>query len=255
MNKLGGSLFVFEALKHDYCISEAIQSLKACCDEVVLLDCGSQDGTAELVKSFEDSKTKVVCLPFEGWVRMKGKEKLSHFANMCKNMLQTEWRLDLQADEIIDERSFGAIREAINKDEEAYFCTRLNLWGNSQHVLNVPDGRKPVGDKIIRLAKTKYFSVDDSEGIFAPASWDYLNQIKIWHMGFVRSKYVHTKKIEHMLTQVFGMGNDKKVEEMNGVFDPFVNFSREDLVPISEPLPIFVQQWAKERDEINGFVI
>lgn len=255
MNKLGGSIFFYNPESMDYCWREAIKSLQGVCDEVVVLDCGSTDGSQELVKEFADDKTRVVCLPNKEWALMKGKEKLSHFANMCKNMLTTEWRLDIQADEVIDERSYGIIRAAIELDNEAYFCHRINLWGDSQHQLNVSDDRKPVGNKIIRLAKTKYFSVDDSEGIFAPASWLYWERIKIWHMGFVRNKYIHTNKIEYMLTKVFGMGMDEKVTAMNGVFDPFSNFSREDLIPIQEPLPKVVQEWAAERDRINDFKI
>jgi hypothetical protein len=255
MPTLGVSIFCYNAISQDYCLEESVASAKALADEVILLDCGSTDQSDELCRSLEDEKTKVVCLPQSEWAALKGKEKLSHFANTCKNMLSTDWRFDLQIDEVISERSFPFIREAISKDEESFFCTRVNLWGNSQHKLNVEDGRKPVGDKIIRLAKTKYFSVDDSEGIFAPASWDFLDKIKIFHMGFVRDKHIHMKKIDHMLTKVFGMGPDPKLEEMKDGFDPWVNFSKSDVVPIGEDLPIFVQEWAKKRDEINNIII
>lgn len=257
MNKLGGSLFCYQGLSQDYCLKEAIESLIALCDEVVLLDAGSQDQSAELMKSFASNKVKVVCLPKSEWDAMgKGKEKLSHFTNLAKQMLSTEWHFNLQADEIIAENSYDAIREAIEQDREGYLCTRINLWGDSQHQLNVPHSRSPVGTKICRLAKTKYFSTDDGENLFCgQAAWEYLDRIRIWHMGFVRNKYIHTQKIEHMLTKVFGMGMDEKVTAMNGVFDPFSNFSRQDLIPIQEPLPLVVQEWAAERDRINNFKI
>jgi hypothetical protein len=187
---------------------------------------------------------------------MKGKEKLSHFANVAKSMLSTEWHYCQQADEVLHEDSFKYVREAIEQNNEAYFCHRINLWGNSQHQLNVEDSRKPVGNKIIRLAKTKYFSVDDAEGLFAPASWDYLDKIRIYHMGFVRNKYIHTQKIENMLMKVFGHNElDPKVVEMKGIFDPWANFSKQDLVSINEVLPKFVQEWAKQRDEINKIIV
>ena len=44
---LGGSLFVRNAIQYDYCVEEAIESLAACCDEVFVLDCQSDDGTTE----------------------------------------------------------------------------------------------------------------------------------------------------------------------------------------------------------------
>lgn len=257
--KLGGTLFCYNAISQDYCLAEAVASLKALCDKCVILDAGSTDGTPSLVRSFADDRTKVICLPNEAWESQNGREKLAHFTNIAISELTTEWNFNLQADEVIHEDSFVAIREAIEQpNAESFWNWRINLWGNSQHYLDVPDDRKPVGDCIIRLAKTKYKSIDDAQSIDAqPANDDYLEAIRIYHMGFVRSKYVHTKKIRHMLVDVFEMGgNDPNVEAMGDVFDCWkMGFSKEDVKPIIEPLPIFVQQWAMERDKINNFEI
>jgi glycosyltransferase involved in cell wall biosynthesis len=253
-NTLGGSIFCYRGLANDYCVKEAIESLIACCDRCVLLDIGSDDGTAELMKSYESETVKVILLTKEMWDAQKGETKLSYFANVAIEALDTDWQICLQADEVISERSFDAIREAINNPHaEAYFVTRLNLWGNSKYYLDVPDDRKPVGQTIIRIAKTKYRSVGDAQSLHSPiVNADYIDKIKIFHMGFIRSRYVHTEKIRYMLCEVFGHAEtDKKVEAMNGVFDPFVHFTKEDLKPIPEPLPRFVQAWAESRDKIN----
>jgi glycosyltransferase involved in cell wall biosynthesis len=254
--KLGGTLFVRNGLMYDYCTEEAVASLQALCDEVVVLDAGSDDGTDDLVRTFEDEKTKVICLPKEEWFKQHGRYKLAYFTNLAMAALSTEWHINLQADEVIDEKSFFAIREAIEQPEaEGYFVRRVNLWGDSKHELNVGYDRLPVGKEIIRLAKTGYLSIDDAQSINAPAEWNYLNRIKFYHMGFVRSKFKHTHKVKQMLEDIFLMGNDAKVEAMNGVFDPWVHFSKQDIKPIQEELPVFVQEWAKERDIINDFKI
>ena len=255
---LGGSLFVFNSISQDYCLSEAVASLKYLCDNVVILDAGSDDGTADMVKSFEDEKTQVILLPNSMWHSQQGREKLSYFTNIAINALDMDWNINLQADEAIHEGCFDTIRKAIEEpNAEGYWVSRINLWGNSQHYLDVPDERKPVGDKIIRLCKTKYQSIDDAQSIHCPnADWKFVDDIKIYHMGFIRNKYIHCKKIKHMLVDVFQMGeNDKKVDAMEGVFDPWVHFSKEDVKPIQEPLPVFVQEWAKKRDEINNVII
>lgn len=257
MKTLGGTIFIRNAIEYDYCLYEAVASLQELCDEVVVLDAGSTDGTDIMVRTLENKKTKIVCLPKEEWHKQHGRYKLAYFTNLAMASLATDWHINLQGDEVIHEKSFDAIREAIEvPNAEAYFVSRINLWGNSQHQLNVGYDRLPVGKEIIRLAKTGYLSIDDAQSIDAPADLSYLQKIRFYHMGFVRSKYKHTEKIRQMLVDIFEMGeNDKKVDAMNGVFDPWVHFSKQDVIPISEELPKFVKEWAAERDRINGFQI
>lgn len=254
---LGGSLFVYNAQSQDYSYIEAIECLIELCDEVVVLDAGSDDGTvAKLKASFwnpGNSKVRLLLLDGSEWRMLRGKEKLAHFTNYAIGSLTTDWNFNLQADECIHENCFDAIRAAIEKPEEAYRVRRINLWGDSEHALSVPHDRSPVGTNIIRLAKTKYRSVDDAEGIYAPASSELYDRdaVRMYHTGFVRNKFLHCRKIEHMQTKVFGMGFDPKVEAMRGVFDPWAIFDKKDVVSISEPLPKFIQSWAALRDEIN----
>lgn len=52
MPTLGGSIFVRNAIKYDYCIKESIACLAALCDEVFILDCQSDDGTTEMLAEY-----------------------------------------------------------------------------------------------------------------------------------------------------------------------------------------------------------
>src|SRR5690606_3090556 len=144
---LGGSLFFNNPESQDYCWREAIRCLQAMCDEVVVLDAGSDDGSQDLVMEFVNEETKIVRLPASEWNKMRGKEKLSHYTNVAKVLLTTEWQFNLQADESVASWCFPFIRQAIERDEETFFCTRINMWGNSKHQLNVDHSRTPVGTK------------------------------------------------------------------------------------------------------------
>ena len=67
-------------------------------------------------------------------------------------------------------------------------------------------------------------------------------------MGFVRDKKKHVEKIKHMQAEVFRVGVDPKLEGME-VFNGEKWFDyKKDLIPIGEPLPAIIQQWAKERE-------
>src|SRR6185503_6629055 len=139
------------------------------CDEISVVDAGSQDGTVDILKTLEDAKTKITYLSKDEWDAQHGREKLAYFMNRAIELLDTEWQFALQADEGIHENSFPVIRHAIEYEVDAYFATRYKLGKTPYLMLNVDQSRKPCSTEIIRLAKTQYRAVDDGEQIAVPS--------------------------------------------------------------------------------------
>jgi hypothetical protein len=246
MPTLGGIIFVRNAIQYDYCLAEAVESLREICHEIVMLDVGSDDGTDALVMSLQDRKTKAYLFGRDVWDGLHGREKLATFQNMALSFLDTDYYFLLQADEVLHEDSFPFIRKAIETNKEGFYVTRLNLWKDCNHVLDVPQERKPCSTEIIRLAKTNHFSVGDGESIGCNnASTEFMEGIKIWHLGFVRKKEVMIDKIKNMQTGVFEIPYDPKLDGMK-VFDWKAWFSEEDLKPITGH-PKFITNWIKTR--------
>jgi len=243
---LGGTVFVFDAIKSDYCITEVVASLKEFCDKVIVLDAGSTDGTVDLVRSFEDKKTKVVLSSNERWHQIRGRQKLSYFTNMAASFLTTDYQFNCQADEILKETCYDAVRKAIEQNQEAYLIKRINLWASPYLRLDVTQDRKPCSTEVVRLAKIGYQSVDDAEHLAAPYSPDFVEDIRLYHMGFVRERKAMVYKCNHIQGEVFEIEPDAKLKGME-VFDPYQWFSPADLKPIEEPLPLLIQDWAAKR--------
>lgn len=249
--KLGGTLFIHNGIEFDYCFMEAIRCLQEFCDEVVVVNVGSTDGTTQQLQDLVTAgpTTKIVHLPKNVWESYHGKEKLAIFTNMALPYLTgCDYYFNLQADEIVHENSYEAIREAIQTDKEAFLARRINLWGSPFTKLVVPESRMPCSTAIIRLARLEYRSVGDGESIQAPAESDYLEKIRIFHMGFVRKRSIMKHKIMHMQENVFCMDHDPKLDKSE-IFDPSLWFTGDELATLKEPLPKIIQRWALERSE------
>lgn len=241
-------MFVHNGIELDYNFRETIENMKAFADQVVILDVGSEDGTDIVCNQYADYKTKVICYDRLAWDEQKGKEKLAYFQNQAKKHLNTDYYMVVQADEVVHEASFGAIREAINWGLPAYMVTRHNLWFDPWHQLNVEQGRKPCSTEVIRLALTKFDSIGDGESFDCPqVCFDFLDAIRIYHMGFVRDLDVMKKKVIYIQEQVFQTPHDARLDE-DVAFNPHRYFNiYDDAESISEPLPKHIQKWANER--------
>lgn len=251
MNKLAGTLFVRNGIQYDYCFMESINCLLEFCDYVVVVDAGSDDGTLEKIQIIDSPILKVISLPKSDWDGQQGKEKLNYFTNVAIQEIDRmgfQYNFNLQADEIVHENSYDAIRRAIQNDSEGYLCKRVNLWKSPYLQLDVPQHRKPCSDVVLRLAKSNYRSYGDAESINAPAEYGFIEQIKIYHMGFVRKREIMKSKIINMQCGVFGMENYDGKLDKEELFNPDLWFNpEEDLIPISEPLPKIIENWAFER--------
>lgn len=243
---LGGVIFIRNGEQYDYCYKEAIACLQEMCDKVVILDAGSDDGTAEIVQQYEDQNTMVVCLGKEEWDKQQGREKLAYFQNLALSFLDTDYYFLLQGDEIISEKSFDAIREAMSSGGEAFYCQRVNLWKDCNSFIKVPEIRQPCSTMIVRLARTKYKSVGDGESIEAPPNMYFADRINIIHYGFVRNKSVMKAKVINMQENVFGIDHDPKLDKSE-IFDWSLWFNENELSPLKEEHPKFIKEWIKSR--------
>lgn len=251
MSTLGGAIFVYNGEKFDYCYKESIQCLKELCDEVVICAIPSDDGTIEGILPLLDEKTKLILVDEELWNVTKGKERLSYFSNIAIANIHTTHIYYQQADEITHQDSFPFIRKAIEQDKEGFMCTRFNLWRDHHSMLNVQGTRNPCSPQVIRLAKSHARCVDDAESLRAQVSFEFVNDIIIFHLGYTRKREVMKSKIINMQVGVFQMSeHDKRLDE-DELFQPMKYFEEHELKPIPKSLPKFIQAWCAERTYVD----
>jgi hypothetical protein len=113
---VSGFTFIRNALKYDYPIVEAINSILPLCDEFIVAVGKSEDDTLGLIRSIKNDKIKIIETLWDDTLRIGG-EVLAVETNKALNHVskQADWCFYIQGDEVIHEKYLPAIREAMRQ--------------------------------------------------------------------------------------------------------------------------------------------
>lgn len=254
MKQLAGTMFIRNGIQYDYCFIESIVSLLNLCDAVFVVDAGSNDGTLEMLRLIDHPKFNLIERSEEEWHKQKGKgrSKLCYFTDIAIEAAQKEgyeYNFYCQADEVVHEKSFKHIRKACTLNWPGYMISRINLWGSPYYQLDVTQDRLPCSNEVIRLAKTSYRSIGDAESLNVPeVSMYFINDIRMYHMGFVRDRERMIDKSINMQENIFEFDSHDPKLDVAPEFKPELWFDfKKDLKLINEPLPESVKDWAAKR--------
>src|SRR5438093_1621121 len=98
---LSGFTLVHNAVKLDFPIVAAIQSLLEACDEVVVNVGASDDGTRDLVTGVDDPRVRIIDRKWEFGI---GDEMLAVETQRAMDACRGSWGISMQADEVLRER-------------------------------------------------------------------------------------------------------------------------------------------------------
>jgi hypothetical protein len=114
--KVSGFTFVRNAVKFDYPVVEAITSILPICDEFIIALGNSEDATEDLIKSIASPKIKIVRTVWDDSLREGGRtfalETDKAFKEISKD---SDWAFYIQADEVVHEKYYSSIKEAMLK--------------------------------------------------------------------------------------------------------------------------------------------
>ena len=259
MTTLGGSLFVRNAIQYDYCVKEAVASLAALCDEVFILDCQSDDGTTQMLGDYISENFSNVKYQTNGdWNCGKDYKKLATLANACIKHLNTDWHFMLQADEVIHEDSFETIRKIINENKkvgrQTFAVRRFNLFGTVDHHIRFDLPQKPCSDQPVRIGTKGTKAKGDAESLeWTNIDKSHINEILIYHYGYVRHDVQNIQKAVDMQSWFWGPGRENQVDgrlltmRETGKWEPYKLLAESSVTPIPKPHPRFSKAWADER--------
>ncbi len=114
--KVTGFTFIRNAIRFDYPVVEAIQSILPLCDEFVVLLGNSDDDTEKLIKQISSDKIRIFESIWDDSLR-EGGRVLADETNkaLYKISKDSTWCFYIQADEILHEKYIPAVKRAMEQ--------------------------------------------------------------------------------------------------------------------------------------------
>ncbi|MBD2768411.1 glycosyltransferase family 2 protein [Hymenobacter sp. BT664] len=114
--KAVGFTFVRNAVKYDYPVLESIHSLLPLCDEIVVAVGQSDDDTLGLIRSIGSPKIRIVETVWDDRLRTGGRVlAVETDKALAAVPADADWAIYLQADEVLHEADYPAIRAGMER--------------------------------------------------------------------------------------------------------------------------------------------
>jgi glycosyltransferase involved in cell wall biosynthesis len=199
--KVSGFTFIRNAIKLDYPVVEAIQSILPLCDEVIVAVGNSDDGTLDLVKSIPSGKIRIIETIWDDTQRVGGRTlALETDKALAAVSEEADWCFYIQADEVVHEQYYAAIVEAMTlyKDDrmvDGLLFNYRHFYGSYDYVGNSWNWyRHEI--RIIRNDRS-IFSYRDAQGFRKKPNEKLrvkLVDAWIYHYGWVRDPRAMQRK-------------------------------------------------------------
>jgi len=203
--KVSGFTIIRNAVKFDYPIVQAIQSILPLCDEMIVCIGNSEDGTSELIRSIPSDKIRMIPTVWDDSLREGGKvlavETDKAFDAVAKD---SDWAFYIQGDEVIHEKYHPGILEAMEKykdrpEVEGLLFNYEHFYGNYHYI---GDSRTWYRNEIRIIRNDKQIrAYRDAQGFRKNGRKLRVKPLEAWvyHYGWVKNPYFQSAKRESFL--------------------------------------------------------
>lgn len=254
--KISGYICIRNMFALDYCSELSVKSLLPICDEVLISDGESTDGTREFFDLWAQREPKIRVETYTWPNPHRDITWLVNWLNAARLQLRYPLQLQLDADEVLDSLSYPAIRASAAEypsGRAALWFERLNFWQDAQHL--APKGHV-CGDQVVRFGPSHLWMPSDEphpEGepeLRVRAGWPPNGDRtrRIFHYGFLRKEQAMIDKVRVVNGAFFGT-MDARLEKAEAAGTPWLNEVElaAPLQDFNEPHPELAHAWLRER--------
>lgn len=250
MSTLAGLICCRNTESLDYCWREAGQSLLAVCDELVIADCDSDDGTRQIMNEWADREPRITLCNFAWTAPSHTNVWWLDFLNFARQHAKSEMVFQLDADEILHDNSLALVRKAADA-KQCLRCRRLNFWSNAQSL--VPHG-VCCGYEVVRMGPSNQALPSDYDDGRAKdtCAQAVMSDVQIMHYGFLRKRKAFfdcARVKQHIWTGSY----DPRLEAAEKFDGPWATMPgitgwEDKLVPFTGTHPEIIKPWLRERN-------
>ena len=204
---ISGFTFVRNAVRYDYPVIESIRSLLPLVDELIVNLGNSDDTTEALIRSINDPKIKIIHSVWDDSLR-EGGRVLAVETDKAMDAVseKADWAIYIQADEVLHEKDYPAIREAMlhylnDKEIEGLLLNYLHFYGSYSYT---GDSRRWYRNEIRIIRHDKSIrSFRDAQGFRKNGQKLKVAKVNasVYHYGWVKNplKQLEKQKNFHKL--------------------------------------------------------
>lgn len=249
MKTLAGIICVRNGDRLDYCWREAALSLLAVCDELVLCDCDSDDGTREAMDEWKSRERRINICNF-AWTDPRGDNMwYPTWVNYARQHCKCDQVIALDADEILHEDSHREVWQA-TEGGHVLICNRLNFWRDARSL--IPRG-ECCGCEVIRIAPANLWIPSDYPDPRAEEAMKRAipSNVKIHHLGFLRKREAFFNKAREV-QRIWANDYDPRLEAADKAGGNWMEHDgvvpwKDQLTPFTGTHPEIAKTWLKER--------
>lgn len=208
--KVSGFTIIRRAIKFDFSVLEAINSILPLCNEFVVAVGNSDDGTLDLIRKIGDPKIRIIETIWDERLIGKGGSVLAAETNKALDAISddADWAFYIQSDEVVHEKDLPTIYSAMEKWKEntqvdGLLFKYLHFYGSYDYLASSPHWYS----REIRIIKNhrSVYSFSDAQG-FRMGKNKKL-RVKpvdafIYHYGWVKHpKTMQKKRLFHLKWQ------------------------------------------------------
>lgn len=240
---LSGYLVTRNAIELDYCFLEAIRSLIPVCDEVVVCDSNSTDGTLEALYGMAASEPKVRVIEYPFHPAVGDRQWYDRWLNSTRARLRYSSQLQLDADEVLGENDHALIRTAAELGE-CRMLRHVNFWRDAHHTTVWGDGMfARLGPSFLYMPS--HGSVDKVDIREFAKRHPPIGEL--FHYSMLRHRKAFFEKQRFMLRTLEGT-TDAVLEEAEKEGKDFMSYPHnKEVLPFTGQHPAVIIPWLKKR--------